>query len=380
MSPRIVGVEATPVRVPLHTPFVTALRRTTTVDSLVIRLTDDDGHVGWGESPQVWQVTGESVASALACLQQMLAPVVLGRGLDDWVDVIDGVHRAVARNLGVKAALDTAVHDLVARSRGRSVSGLLGASDRGPTVATDVTLSATSAGLADAARHAVGLGFTTLKMKVGGDPQDVSADVDRVRVVRREVGEDITIRLDANQAWSRDRALEAVLGLARADLDVEFVEQPLRADDVEGHAWLRARSPLAIMLDESVYGAADLERVIATGAADHVNIKLAKCGGLGVGVGMLRRAEDAGLGTIVGSMMETHVGLAAAASLVAAAGTSLTSDLDAAWWCAESAYRGGPHYGAGSVEVGAGPGLGVTGWADNASLRADPWLIWQEGQ
>ena len=88
---RFASVTCARLSVPLHTPFVTALRRTTTTDTVVVRVTDSDGATGWGEAPQVWQVTGESLAGATACLDQMLAPVVLDRDVDDWSEVLAGV-------------------------------------------------------------------------------------------------------------------------------------------------------------------------------------------------------------------------------------------------------------------------------------------------
>ena len=104
MPSRFASVVCARLSVPLHTPFVTALRRTTTTDTVVVRLTDSDGTTGWGEAPQVWQVTGESLAGATACVEQMLAPVVVDRDVDDWGDVLTDVQHAVARNFGAKAA------------------------------------------------------------------------------------------------------------------------------------------------------------------------------------------------------------------------------------------------------------------------------------
>ena len=117
---------------------------------------------------------------------------------------------------------------------------------------------------------------------------------------------------------------------------------------------------MPVMADETVYGASDLERVIRLGAADSVNVKLAKCGGLLTGLRLLARARQAGLGTMVGSMMESQVGVAAAASLVAAVGTSAVSDLDAAWWATHSPYVGGPTYGPGVIRLPADPGMGMS--------------------
>lgn len=364
---QIASVGATRLRVGLHTPFVTALRRTETSDTVVVRVVDTDGVVGWGEAPQVWQVTGESLAGAAACLEEMLAPVVVGRDVDDWPDAAAAVQRAVARNYGAKAALDVALHDLAARRAGMPLPDLLRSLTPGSfvtdaprpaaTVATDVTLSAGDApSLAAAAADRLGDGFTTLKMKVGTDAR---TDVARVRAVRGAVGPEVTIRLDANQGWSPAEAVEVVNALEAADLGVEVVEQPVAGDDVEGLAWVRARVGLPIMADESLYSLVDLDRIIRLEAADMVNVKLAKCGSLTVGLELLRRATEHGLGTIVGSMMESHIGVGAAAALVAAHPTSLTSDLDAAWWAARSPVVGGIRYDASTITLPTAPGLGI---------------------
>ncbi len=369
---RIHSVTTTTSSVRLHTPFVTALRRTETTDTVVVTVRDSDGRTGWGESPQVWQVTGESIAGATACIDTMLAPLLQGQRLDDRDDLAaltTRVQRSVARNFGAKAAVDAALHDLLAQAEGTSVSALLGAEPSGirQSVVTDVTLSAGEAdGLGEAARARHSDGFTTLKMKVG---TDAATDVARVSAVRSAVGPGVAIRLDANQGWSRQEAVEVIRALERADLGVEFVEQPVVADDVEGLAWVRERVGLRIMADESCYGTYDLERIIRLGAADLINVKLAKCGSLGVGVALLRRAHEAGLGTIVGSMMESHIGVGAAAALVAAEPTTEVSDLDAAWWSVDSPISGGISYSANEVRLPEGAGLGITGWASAALAR-----------
>ena len=357
------------LRAPLHTPFVTALRRTGTTDTVIVTVTDSDGRTGWGEAPQVWQVTGESLASATACIEQMLASAVSGRRLDDRDDLsaaAAAVQRVVARNFGAKAAVDAALHDLVAQAEGTSVAALLGSGADGirQVLTTDVTLSAGAAdALADTARARVSDGFRTLKMKVG---TDASTDVQRVASVRDAVGPDVAIRLDANQGWTREEAVQVIRALEVADLGVELVEQPVVADDVEGLAWVRERVGLPVMADESCYGPYDLERIIRLGAADLVNVKLAKCGSLAVGRDMLRRAHDVGLGTIVGSMMESHVGVGAAAAVVAAEPTTAVSDLDAAWWSVASPVVGGISYCGNEVHVPASDGFGISGFAHHS--------------
>lgn len=372
---RIRAVRSSVLSIPLHTPFVTALRRTSTIDTLIVCLDLADGTTGLGEAPQVWAVTGDSVASATACVEQVLAPVLVGADSDDWDALAAGVARACARNFGAKAAVETALLDAVARAAGmplahlfadvagvpRRVSrgvGLGGGAAGVFEVATDVTISAGSPeALGSAAQARVAEGFTRLKLKVG---TDAATDVARVRAVREAAGPDIGVRLDANQGWSREDAVAVIRALAEADLGVEIVEQPVAGDDVEGLAWVRERVDLPIMADETVYGATDLERVIRLEAADAVNVKLAKCGGPLTGLRLLARAREAGLGTMVGSMMESHVGVATAASMVAAVGTSAVSDLDAAWWATHSPYAGGPTYGPGVIQLPDALGLGMS--------------------
>jgi L-Ala-D/L-Glu epimerase len=339
----------------LHTPFVTALRRTTTTDTVVVQVVDGDGVVGWGEAPQVWQVTGESLAGAEACIAGPLATAVTGRDADDWAETCRAVAGAVAANHGAKAAVDVALHDLAARRRGVTLAALLGGTSL--RVPTDVTLPVGEpAELADAARSRTTDGFTVLKLKVG---TDAATDVERVRAVRAAVDKNIRIRLDANQGWTAREAVRVISSLEDAQLDIELVEQPLPAEDLDGMAWVTARVSTPVMADESVYGVRDLVEVMHRRCADLVNVKLAKCGGLSVARTLLEVARTHGLGTVVGSMMETHIGVGAAASLVAAHPTTAVPDLDAAWWAASPSVVGGLRYDGPAVVLPDAPGLGV---------------------
>jgi o-succinylbenzoate synthase len=338
---------------PLHTPFVTALRRTTTVDSLLVEVRDDEGRSGWGEAPQVWRVTGESIAGAEACVQEMLGPQLHGRDPDDLATLLERTQAAVVGNHGAKAAVDEALHDLAARRSGLSLPRFLGGTTH--RIATDVTLSAgTPDDVAASAAKRVEDGFDTLKVKVGADG---AQDVDTVRAVRQAAGKDAKIRLDANQGWTPREAVRVITQLQ--DQDLELVEQPVQAHDLPGLKWVSDRVDTPILADEAVYGVRDLVELITSRAADLVNVKLAKCGGIAQARTMLALAEECGVGTLIGSMMEGPVGVGAAASLAAAYGTTLTCDLDAAWWLAASPISGGVRYDGSTVILPDTPGLGV---------------------
>ncbi|TCO23295.1 o-succinylbenzoate synthase [Kribbella steppae] len=343
------------VSAPLHTPFVTALRTATHADSLLVEISDGELS-GWGEAPQVWKVTGESLAGAQACVAGPIAAALDGIGPDDLTEALRRVQNAAVGNFGAKGAVDVALHDLAARRRGQTLHGFLGSTV--DTVPTDVTLSAGDAdALAAAARDRVADGFDVLKVKVGTG--DAAADVARVRRIREAVGPGPRLRLDANQGWTRRGAVNAIRALE--DCDLELVEQPVPADDLEGMAWVTDRVSTPILADESVYGVRDLVAVIRHGAADMVNVKLAKCGGLGPARTLLELAREHGIRSIVGSMMEGPVGVGAAAALVSAYPTSAVNDLDAAWWLKESPVVGGIRYDGALIHLPAAPGLGVTG-------------------
>jgi L-alanine-DL-glutamate epimerase-like enolase superfamily enzyme len=348
------------LRAPLHTPFVTALRKATSVETLVVEIMDGDGRSGYGEAPQVWQVTGASLAGSEACVQEMLRPLLVGRDPDDLVARCRETSRAVAGNEAAKCAADVALHDLAARRIGVPLVRLLGGATL--RVPTDVTLSAggDAGEVAAAATARVADGFDVLKVKVGADP---AGDLARIRAVRAAVGDGPRIRLDANKGWTPREAVRIIRGIEDAGLDVELVEQPVARADLDGLAWISDRVSLPILADEAVFGVRDLVEVIRRRAADMVNVKLAKSGGLAPARTLLALAEAQGMGTLVGTMMESPIGVGAAASLVAAYGTTAVSDLDAAWWLASTPVTGGLRYDGATVVLPSEPGLGITGVA-----------------
>lgn len=356
-------VTAAVVTADLHTPFVTALRSTSQVESVLVTVTDEDGRTGRGEGPQTWRITGDSLAGITACVNGPLRQTLLDGDPDDLNTLLDRVDDAVVGNTAAKAAVDIALHDLAAQRAGVSLVRLLGGADA--TVDTDVTLAAGRVDdMATAAAHRVTEGFTTLKVKVGADP---AGDLDRLAAIRRTVGPDITLRVDANQGWRPKQAVSIIRGMEDAGLDIELVEQPTHAGRLDDLAFVTARVDTTILADESVYSLNDLVRIADSRAADAVNIKLAKCGGLRAGRTLLEAARQFGLGTTVGSMMEGRIGVAAAVSLAAATGTTALPDLDAAWWLAES--DPGLVYRDGTVTVGHAPGLTSVGFPSNRHAR-----------
>ena len=349
---RIVALRTRVDSRPLHTTFTTALRSTDTTDAVLVEVEDSDGVIGHGEAPVVPAVTGEDEPGIRAALTGPLHDVVLGVGTDDLPDLLSRVAGAVPGRPSARAGVDVALHDLAARRAGVPLAVLLGGEVG--DVPTDVTVAAgDAASLAAAACDRVADGFTALKLKVG---TDAATDVARVRAVRSAVGASVVIRLDTNQGWTPDQAVRVIRALEDAGAGVELVEQPVPAADLDGLARVTAAVSTPVMADEAVFTLADLSAVIERGAATLVNVKLAKAGGLAPARAQLGLAAAHGIGTMVGSMMETGIGVAAAGSLVAAVGTTLVSDLDAAWWLADGAAP--VSYDTGVLRLAGSPGLG----------------------
>jgi L-alanine-DL-glutamate epimerase-like enolase superfamily enzyme len=361
--PRIESVTIHHRSVPLVRPFVTAVRVANQVDAVLVEVRDSDGRSGWGEAPTSWRVTGESVASVTAAVGGPLSAAVVGLPADDPAEASAALQRAVVGNSSARMAVECAVHDLAARTAGVPLFQYLGGRDK--VLRTDMTLSAaaTATEARELVRTAVELataGFSTLKVKTGAVGGD---DVALLAAVRQAVGPHVTLRADANQGWTPQQAVATISAWEDAGLGVELVEQPVHRDDLEGLALVTARVATPVLADETVWTRRDLRQVLASHAADLVNIKLAKTGGLCEALALARLAAESGVGVFVGCMSETHVGIAAAAALasalVSSGGASGPQDLDAGLWLTASPVDGGIAYEGESITLPEAPGTGI---------------------
>ncbi|HEY6493997.1 MAG TPA: enolase C-terminal domain-like protein [Trebonia sp.] len=212
------------------------------------------------------------------------------------------------------------------------------------------------------AAREVAAGFLALKVKAGAGGDDVAT----LAAVRNAVGPGVTLRVDANQGWTPRQAVAVIGAWEDAGLGVELVEQPVHADDLAGMAFVTDRVATPVLADESVWTRRDLRQVVAEGAADMVNIKLAKTGGLREALGLARLAREHGIGVLVGCMAETHVGIASAAALASAltAGDAgVAQDLDGGLWLTASPVVGGVAYDGDSITLPELPGTGIRGLA-----------------
>jgi L-alanine-DL-glutamate epimerase-like enolase superfamily enzyme/ribosomal protein S18 acetylase RimI-like enzyme len=330
--PPVDSVEVAALHRPLRTVFRTALREVRELDAILVRIRAGE-LAGSGTTVAVPQITGETGDSIRATVTGPLTGAL--RGTHTLAGALDAVHRAVPGNPSARAAVDLALHDLAARAAGTDLAGLLGNS--AAPVRSDLTVSVDSRqAMADRAAQALADGFDTVKLKL----DDAALDLHRIRAVHEALDGRLTpdgrpprLRVDANQAWTPEESVRLLAEVHALGIAIEFVEQPVAAADLDGMAFVRRRSPFPVLADESAFTAADIRRVAAAGAADLVNVKLLKCGGLGPAREAVQACAEAGLGAIIGCMLEPAEGVAAARHLAAAATTGpLAHDLDAGWW------------------------------------------------
>ncbi|MGE0640439.1 MAG: dipeptide epimerase [Thermoanaerobaculia bacterium] len=281
-----------PVELRLRTPFRLSRGSSTTRRNVVLEIAAE-GEIGRGEAAPIARYD-EDAASAAAALEAMLARLEDPRAYGET-----GVRLAVPGQRAAQAAFDSALHDLAAKRMGVPIRELLGLMRRPlPPTSWTIGLDPIPEALE---KIAAASAFDVIKLKMGAD-----GDMELLRAIRDATKQ--AIRVDANEGWTFDGALERLPELAK--LGIEFVEQPLPAAELEATRELRKRSPLPFVADESVHDAKDIPKL--AGAFDGVNLKLAKCGGIAPARQLISTARAHGLKILVGCMVESSLGIAAA--------------------------------------------------------------------
>lgn len=342
-----VPLETDVERIALETedPFTIARGTTTTTENVVVCISDGD-HEGIGAAAPSARY-GETADTVEAVLPDLLGVVEAVGDPHNLAGIAARMDRTVRGNPAAKAAVDVALHDLVCKRLDVALYRYLGL-DPGKTVTSSYTVGIAETGeMRRRAEAALEAGHDVLKVKVGTD-----RDLDIVGAVRA-VAPDARLRVDANEAWSPREALAKIE--AMADFDVEFVEQPVPADDRDGMALVYERSALPIAADEACVTLPDVPAI--AGRADIATLKLMKCGGVRPALRMVHAARAHGLEVMLGCMLETDATIAAAAHLAPLVDYV---DLDGSMLLADDPFDGVPMPG-GLIDLGSadGPGTGA---------------------
>ncbi|MCB5934529.1 dipeptide epimerase [Caldibacillus thermoamylovorans] len=350
---KIKKIEVYAIKLPLIEPFVISYARYDTMPSIVIKITTDDGIVGYGEGVPDEHVTGETWESTYHVLKSKIAPELIGQNPMD----IEYIHEIMDKTMyGIptaKAAIDIACYDIAGKKLGVPVYTLLGGRYHQNFSLTKVLSIDSPKRMADEAEKYLNEGYTSFKLKVGTDPME---DVKRIRAVRERVGEEVSMRIDVNQGWKTSAATLKVLRMLE-DMFLEWIEQPVVADNIDGMAEIKSKTTVPLMIDEGLHGPKTMREIIAKRAADKVNIKLMKCGGIYPALKLAHMAEMAAIECQVGSMVESSV--ASAAGLHLAFSKKIITSMELTGPLKFSKDIGNLKYDVPYVKLSNKPGLGV---------------------
>lgn len=331
--------------VTVHTrhPFIIARGGQSEYRVVWVRLVDTDGAEGWGEAAPS-KFYGETADTVMVALQRF-APVL--EQADAWsIEAIEReLEKAMRWNASARCAVSAALHDLAAKRLGVPLWKLWGLDAKAaPQSSFTIGLAPDEATLRERVREVAH--FPILKIKLGS-----TWDREVLRIVRHEAPR-ATLRVDANCAWTPKQAL-GMLDVLN-EVGVDMLEQPLPPHDLAGLRFVRERANIPVVADESCLVASDIPKL--EGVVDGVNIKLAKCGSLREALRMIAVARAHGMRVMCGCMIETTLGIAAAAHFSPLLDDA---DLDGAALLADDPFAG-PAIPNGQVTLGDGPGLGVS--------------------
>jgi L-alanine-DL-glutamate epimerase-like enolase superfamily enzyme len=357
---RIISVEAIPLDARLRAPFRFGRVERTTSSNVLVKITSDDGAVGWGEACPVPQLTSETRESIAGAVSGRVTQTLLGREPTSWRPLMDEAAGQLHGYPATRAAIETALMDLVGRALGVSVAELLGGRYREDVeVHGSVGWEEDPSAMAETAVRQADR-YRMLKLYVGR--ADLRSDLGRLEAVRKAVGDDHPFLLDINGLWTSAQAIAA--GPALAATGVTILEQPVQPGDVEGAVEvtrvLGERHAIQVAADEAVLGPQDALRVARDRTAHMVNVGMTKLGGPAAAHGVATVAAACELTVLLGSVVELGVATAAGLQLAAA-----LPRLPA------PAYLGGPAKyvrqvttalvadDRGFMRIPAGPGLGI---------------------
>ena len=349
--PTVTEIEIYKLNIARQTQFRIAIGVFDTVQNILVRIHASDGRYGLGEGAPLPFLCGETQAIAFEASKE-LAGLLINRDPYAIETRMQELGSHLVHNTTARSAFDMALYDLLAKRAGLPLYALLGGEKR--SFYTDETIGIdTPEAMAEEALGAKKRGFAAIKVKLGtGWPGDVA----RIQAIRDAVGEEILLRIDANQGWDPVTAEQILQELAR--FNIQYCEEPVAHWNTEALRRVREKSPIPIMADESLFDHHDAFRLASMGACDYFNIKLAKSGGIHTALKITAVAEAAGIQCMVGCMSETRLGLTAAAHLVSARPNIVFADLDSAFGKTD-VVDGGIRYDGGTITLPDDPGHGA---------------------
>lgn len=350
---KIKSIELYAIHLPLHVPFVISYHTYDYMPSIIVKMETEEGIIGYGEAVADEHVTGETWEGTFQVLKNTLGPALIGKNPLEIEKVHDIMNQVIYNAPTAKAAIDIACYDILGKKLDQPVYQLIGGRYHEKFPITHVLSIAEPGHMAEEASLMIEKGYRSFKMKVG---TDVTKDVERIQAVRERVGNDIAIRVDVNQGW-RNSATTLVAMRSLRDLNLDWLEQPVIADDIDAMVCIKSKTDVPLMVDEGLKGFREMKEIIQKRAADKVNIKLMKCGGIYPAVKLAHQAEMAGIECQIGSMVESSIG--SAAGFHVAFSKKIITSVELTGPLKFSTDIGNLHYDVPFIELNDQPGLGI---------------------
>jgi len=296
------------INIKLNKPFITALRRVDSVESIILTVETDNGIIGYGSSTETKAITGdtkESIISSIKIILDKLEGIELTSENDAFFNVIND---ALIGNTSGKAAVDMSIYDLLSKNAKMPLYEYLGGSKK--NIETDLTISMQDPDtMLKDSLEAYDRGFRILKIKLG---DNIEEDFKRIDKIYKGLGNTVSYRIDANQGWNAKDSVEIIKEMERKGMNIELVEQPVHYKDIAGMKFVTESVNIPILADESVFSYDEALKIIEMGAADKINIKLMKTGGIYNAIKIAKLAKEKNIDCMIGSMMESPISINAA--------------------------------------------------------------------
>ncbi len=349
---KITDIKIYPFDIPLREVFQIATMNITTAFNVLIHITTNRGVCGWGEASSFHAIVGETQLVNFAAAKE-LKKILIGRNPLEIDSIIKMMNAHLPHNTTIKSAIDMALYDIASKIAELPLYLFLGGQKR--IIETDMTIGICDP--AEASKKAleiISMGFRIIKVKLGLNFEE---DLLRLRNIRKAIGDDIAIRIDANQGWDRIAAVKNLNTLKT--LNIEFCEQPCKVDDVSGLKYVSDNSHIPIMADESLFSSYNALDIITRDTAPYFNIKLSKSGGIHSAIKIAHLAESGSRPSMVGCMSESRLGLTAATHFGLSNDIIRFFDLDSHLEHAQDVIIGGISMTKGIVEVPDEIGIGA---------------------
>lgn len=338
----------------LRHPFVTSLGWRDHANNIFVRIRTKEGIEGWGECSPYPPINGETVDTCFI-IGKLLAEKLIGTNpleLDTASALMD---KTIYGNTSIKSALDIALHDIAAKAEGKPLYKFMGG-EITKQIYTDYTVSVSSVEqmVADA-KVVKERGFPVMKVKLGDGGRK---DVERIKAIREAVGDDIKIRIDANQGWNVTEAVNTLQALE--PYDIQYCEEPISRQEYPRLKKVRRHSPIPIMADESVSDHHDAEKLIKMKLCDMINIKLGKSSGLVKAQKIIQKAEKGNIPMQIGGFLESRILFTANCHLAHTSDMVQYFDFDSPLFMEEDPILGGMEYQPDwEIKLPDTPGLGL---------------------